>query len=113
MLQNSCIIQGLYGFDSRGPLNFPSMRMHYWSNVLNILRDTVRAEVIVTSVPGLVIARLLICPPFYTFFSTGRAQSPLGRKSWISNCSTKHVAAASTFSPTRWVVSTAVISSPT
>ncbi|KAG5353918.1 hypothetical protein C0989_000161 [Termitomyces sp. Mn162] len=46
------LIQGLYGFDSRGPLKFPSMRMHYWSNVLNILRDTLKAEVIVTSVPG-------------------------------------------------------------
>lgn len=46
-------VAGLYGFDTRGPLKFPSMRMHYWSNVLNILRDTVRAEVIVTSVPGL------------------------------------------------------------
>ncbi|KAG5644540.1 hypothetical protein DXG03_008194 [Asterophora parasitica] len=44
--------QGLYGFDSRGPLKFPSMRMHYWSNVLNILRNKVGAEVIVTSVPG-------------------------------------------------------------
>ncbi|KAJ7093983.1 hypothetical protein B0H15DRAFT_831481 [Mycena belliarum] len=43
---------GLYGFDSRGPISFPSMRMHYWSNVLNILRDIVRAEVIITSVPG-------------------------------------------------------------
>ncbi|KAJ6610459.1 Alpha/Beta hydrolase protein [Mycena sp. CBHHK59/15] len=43
---------GLYGFDSRGPISFPSMRMHYWSNVLNILRDKVGAEVIVTSVPG-------------------------------------------------------------
>ncbi len=28
------------------------MRMHYWSNVLNILRGLVGAEVIVTSVPG-------------------------------------------------------------
>ncbi|KAG5636088.1 hypothetical protein H0H81_009136 [Sphagnurus paluster] len=46
------LCHGLYGFDSRGPLKFPSMRMHYWSNVLNILRDTVGAEVIVTSVPG-------------------------------------------------------------
>ncbi|GLB38160.1 putative triacylglycerol lipase [Lyophyllum shimeji] len=46
------LCHGLYGFDSRGPLKFPSMRMHYWSNVLNILRHTVGAEVIVTSVPG-------------------------------------------------------------
>ncbi|KAJ7777872.1 Alpha/Beta hydrolase protein [Mycena maculata] len=43
---------GLYGFESRGPSSFPSMRMHYWSNVLNILRDKVGAEVIITSVPG-------------------------------------------------------------
>ena len=43
---------GLYGFDSRGPTSFPSMRMHYWSNVLRILRGKVGAEVIVTSVPG-------------------------------------------------------------
>lgn len=45
-------VTGLYGFDSRGPSSFPSMRMHYWSNVLNVLRDKVGAEVIVTSVPG-------------------------------------------------------------
>ncbi|KAK7042343.1 ubiquitin-related modifier 1 [Favolaschia claudopus] len=43
---------GLYGFDTRGPTSFPSMRMHYWSNVLNILRKHLRAEVIITSVPG-------------------------------------------------------------
>lgn len=42
---------GLYGFDTRGPTTFPSMRMNYWSKVLSILRDKVGAEVIVTSVP--------------------------------------------------------------
>jgi hypothetical protein len=47
-------IIGLYGFDTRGPTSFPSMRMHYWSNVLRILRGKVGAEVIVTSVPGFV-----------------------------------------------------------
>ncbi|CAK5263348.1 unnamed protein product, partial [Mycena citricolor] len=31
---------------------FPSMQIHYWSNVLNILRRKVGAEVIVTAVPG-------------------------------------------------------------
>ncbi|KAF8817137.1 alpha/beta-hydrolase [Phlegmacium glaucopus] len=46
------LCHGLYGFDSRGPTSFPSMRMHYWSNVLRILRGKVGAEVIVTSVPG-------------------------------------------------------------
>ncbi|TFK70532.1 alpha/beta-hydrolase [Pluteus cervinus] len=46
------LCHGLYGFDSRGPSAFPSLRMHYWANVLNILRTTLGAEVIVTSVPG-------------------------------------------------------------
>ena len=46
------LCHGLYGFDSRGPSNFPSMRMHYWANVLRVLRGRVGAEVIVTSVPG-------------------------------------------------------------
>ncbi|KAG6820623.1 hypothetical protein H0H93_014226 [Arthromyces matolae] len=46
------LCHGLYGFDTRGSLKFPSMRRHYWSNVLSILRDIVKAEVIVTSVPG-------------------------------------------------------------
>ncbi|CAK5278131.1 unnamed protein product, partial [Mycena citricolor] len=46
------LCHGLYGFDSRGPSSFPSMQIHYWSNVLNILRRKVGAEVIVTAVPG-------------------------------------------------------------
>jgi triacylglycerol lipase len=47
-----CKNLGLYGFDTRGPASLPSMRVHYWSNVLKILREKVGAEVIVTSVPG-------------------------------------------------------------
>ncbi|KAJ7601141.1 alpha beta-hydrolase [Mycena floridula] len=46
------LCHGLYGFDRRGPASFPSMRMHYWANVLSILRRQVHADVIVTSVPG-------------------------------------------------------------
>ncbi|KAL0569673.1 hypothetical protein V5O48_012286 [Marasmius crinis-equi] len=46
------LCHGLYGFDTRGPTSFPSMRMHYWSNVLSILRGKLGADVIVTSVPG-------------------------------------------------------------
>ncbi|TFY67674.1 hypothetical protein EVG20_g3856 [Dentipellis fragilis] len=46
------LCHGLYGFDVRGPSVFPSLRMHYWSSILGILRKTVGAEVIVTSVPG-------------------------------------------------------------
>lgn len=43
---------GLYGFDVRGPAAFPRLQMHYWTNVLRILKKTVGAEVIVTGVPG-------------------------------------------------------------
>ncbi|KAL0960595.1 hypothetical protein HGRIS_005628 [Hohenbuehelia grisea] len=46
------LCHGLYGFDVRGPASFPSLRMHYWSNVLSVLRDKVGANVIVTTVPG-------------------------------------------------------------
>ncbi len=45
-------VTGLYGFDTRGPASFPSIRVEYWSNVLKVLRDKLGAEVIVTSVPG-------------------------------------------------------------
>ncbi|KZT28745.1 alpha/beta-hydrolase [Neolentinus lepideus HHB14362 ss-1] len=45
------LCHGLYGFDVRGPSAFPSLQMHYWSNVLQILKK-VGAEIIVTSVPA-------------------------------------------------------------
>ena len=45
-------IPGLYGFDVRGPSAFPSLRYHYWSNVLEILKKRIGADVIVTAVPG-------------------------------------------------------------
>ncbi|THH27656.1 hypothetical protein EUX98_g6536 [Antrodiella citrinella] len=43
------LCHGLYGFDVRGPAIF---RTHYWANVLNVLRQKVGADVIVTGVPG-------------------------------------------------------------
>ena len=43
--ENAHSVPGLYGFDVRGPSSFPSLRMHYWSSILNILRKTVGAEV--------------------------------------------------------------------
>ncbi|TFY65071.1 hypothetical protein EVJ58_g2209 [Rhodofomes roseus] len=46
------LCHGLYGFDVRGPSTFPILQMHYWSNVLSIIRDKLGAEVIVTSVPS-------------------------------------------------------------
>lgn len=47
---------GLYGFDVRGPALF---RTHYWANVLNVLRQKVGADVIVTGVPGCVAKEYL------------------------------------------------------
>ncbi|EGN98188.1 hypothetical protein SERLA73DRAFT_183099 [Serpula lacrymans var. lacrymans S7.3] len=46
------LCHGLYGFDVLGPSAFPGLRLHYWSNVLSILKKKVGADVIVTSVPG-------------------------------------------------------------
>ncbi|KAF9221540.1 alpha/beta-hydrolase [Gyrodon lividus] len=46
------LCHGLYGFDVRGPAAFPSLRLHYWSNVLSILKKKLGADVIVTTVPG-------------------------------------------------------------
>jgi hypothetical protein len=41
----------MYGLHVRGPAAFPKMQVHYWKNVLDILRNTVGAEVFLTSVP--------------------------------------------------------------
>ncbi|KAI0351390.1 alpha/beta-hydrolase [Trametes cingulata] len=46
------LCHGLYGFDVRGPSAFPILQQHYWSNVLNVLRGKVGAEVLVTGVPS-------------------------------------------------------------
>ncbi|KAH7099555.1 Alpha/Beta hydrolase protein [Auriculariales sp. MPI-PUGE-AT-0066] len=46
------LCHGLYGFDVRGPEMFPRFQMHYWSNVLKILRERVGAKVLVAGVPG-------------------------------------------------------------
>ncbi|KAK4054507.1 hypothetical protein OIV83_001001 [Microbotryomycetes sp. JL201] len=43
------LCHGLYGFDVRGPAFF---RLHYWGDLLKILRGKIGAEVFVTSVPG-------------------------------------------------------------
>ncbi|QRV91878.1 triacylglycerol lipase [Ceratobasidium sp. AG-Ba] len=46
------LCHGLYGFDVRGPSAFPRLQLHYWSNVLDILKGKVGADVVVTGVPG-------------------------------------------------------------
>ena len=59
-LQSDCHPEvNVYGFDVRGPTSFPILQMHYWNNVLSILRKRVGAEVIVTSVPPYVL--VLFC----------------------------------------------------
>ena len=42
---------GLYGFDVRGFDALPGLRIHYWSEVLRILRREIGADVVVTRVP--------------------------------------------------------------
>ena len=60
----------------RGPASFPSLRMHYWSNVLSVLKDTVGAEVLVTSVPACVISiPQIVVQKFSSRHSTGSIAS--------------------------------------
>lgn len=44
------LCHGLYGFDVRGP--FWGLEIHYWANVLDILRKKIGVDVIVRGVPG-------------------------------------------------------------
>lgn len=46
------LAHGLYGFDVRGFTGWPKVQIHYWSDVLQVLRKKVGAEVIVTRVPS-------------------------------------------------------------
>ena len=85
---------GLYGFDVRGPSSIPILQQHYWSNVLNILRDKLGAEVLVTGVPRCVSSE----------FSEGEFTEPgavpvlsrLVRKTWTSCSRRRHRNEAST-----------------
>ncbi|GAA5875887.1 hypothetical protein JCM3774_001112 [Rhodotorula dairenensis] len=43
------LCHGLYGFDVKGPGFF---RLHYWGDLLKVLRGKIGAEVFVTAVPG-------------------------------------------------------------
>lgn len=45
------LISGLYGFDVRGFDALPGLRIHYWSEVLRVLRREIGADVVVTRVP--------------------------------------------------------------
>jgi len=47
----SLLITGLYGFDVRGFDALPGLQIHYWSEVLRVLRKEIGADVVVTRVP--------------------------------------------------------------
>ncbi|WVR08157.1 hypothetical protein IAU60_005203 [Kwoniella sp. DSM 27419] len=47
------LCHGLYGFSTATPIPlFPSLKLHYWANVLDVLRNKVGADVIVVGVKG-------------------------------------------------------------
>lgn len=44
---------GLYGFSTATPIPlFPSLKLHYWASVLEVLRDRMGAKVLVVGVKG-------------------------------------------------------------
>ena len=45
------LLSGLYGFDVRGFDMLPRLQIHYWSEVLRVLRKEIGADVVVTRVP--------------------------------------------------------------
>lgn len=45
--------KGLYGFSTATPIPlFPSLKLHYWSSVLKVLRERIGANVVVVGVNG-------------------------------------------------------------
>ncbi|WWC92912.1 uncharacterized protein L201_007874 [Kwoniella dendrophila CBS 6074] len=47
------LCHGLYGFSTATPIPlFPSLKLHYWANVLDIIRDQIGANVVVVGVKG-------------------------------------------------------------
>ncbi|WRT69588.1 uncharacterized protein IL334_006577 [Kwoniella shivajii] len=47
------LCHGLYGFSTATPIPlFPSLKLHYWANVLDVLRNRIGANVVVVGVKG-------------------------------------------------------------
>lgn len=46
------LCHGLYGFDSWGLDILPALRIHYWADVLTVLKGVVGIDPIITGVPG-------------------------------------------------------------
>jgi len=54
-------MKGLYGFSTATPIPlFPSLKLHYWASVLEVLRDRMGANVVVVGVKGYVFLTKLI-----------------------------------------------------
>jgi len=46
-------VTGLYGFSTATPIPlFPSLKLHYWASVLEVLRDRMGVNVVVVGVKG-------------------------------------------------------------
>lgn len=51
--RRALISPGLYGFSTATPIPlFPSLKLHYWASVLDVLRDRMGAKVVVVGVKG-------------------------------------------------------------
>jgi hypothetical protein len=65
MYADVCI--GLYGFSTATPIPlFPSLKLHYWASVLEVLRDHMGANVVVVGVKGYVCSRQRLSGPFFS-----------------------------------------------
>ena len=68
------LISGLYGFDVRGFDALPALQIHYWSEVLRVLRREIGADVVVTRVPPYEVPLILNTASFTHFIPKGPAQ---------------------------------------
>lgn len=102
---------GLYGFSTATPIPlFPSLKLHYWASVLEVLRDRMGAKVVVVGVKGYVPDFLSTClvPGSCADKISERARSKNVRNRCTSSSrTTSQEAWASTSSPTAWAASTA------
>ena len=102
---------GLYGFDVRGPSSFPKLQLHYWSNVLRILKKRIGAEVIVTGVPGFASHFSHIISGQLTHERPELDPSNQELNAWIVSFNNEREAERSILSHTPWVASIVVTSS--
>jgi triacylglycerol lipase len=55
------LVIGLYGFSTATPIPlFPSLKLHYWASVLEVLRERIGVKVLVVGVKGYVSSRTFV-----------------------------------------------------